>query len=220
MSTTNAMPMTVIEGEAQSTSFERFAGSCAILAGVAGFLYSLAFIVIARNAPAVGGLLSALFLLLGGLLSTAALVAVYHRLRETDAAFAFWALLLSLAGALGSAIHGGYDLANAINPPEANLPGLASLPSQIDPRGLLTFGVAGIGLFAIAWLIGRGRGLPRGLGYLGYLLAVLLVVIYLGRLIVLQATSPVIVVPALLAGFVINPIWYVWVGLVLWRGRS
>lgn len=146
--------------------------------------------------------------------------AAYYRLRETDTAFALWALLLSLFGALGSALHGGFDLANAINPPEANLANLASLPSQIDPRGLLTFGVAGVALFTIAWLIQRSGGWPRGLGYLGYLLAVLLVVIYLGRLIVLQATSPLILVPALLAGFLVNPLWYVWLGLALRRGRS
>ncbi len=42
-----------------STSFERFAGLCAILAGVVGFLYSVAFIVIARSAPRLGNLLNA-----------------------------------------------------------------------------------------------------------------------------------------------------------------
>jgi hypothetical protein len=193
-----------------SPSFERFAGLCAILAGVVGFLYSIAFILL-RNS-----LLSGLCLMLGGLLSTAALLAVYRWLRETDAEFALWGVLLGLAGAVGSAIHGGYDLANAINPP-ASLP--ADLPSQIDPRGLLTFGVAGVALVVVAWLMGRGEPFPKGLSYLGYLLAVLLIILYLGRLIVLQATSPVIVVPALLTGFLVNPAWYIWLGLVLWRGR-
>jgi hypothetical protein len=201
----------------QSTSFERFGGLCALLAGVVGFLYSVAFIVISRQAPELGGLLSALFLMLGGLLVSAALVAIYHRLRETDAAFALWALLLGLVGAVGATIHGGYDLANAIHPPASTN---ADLPNAIDPRGLLTFGVAGIGMFAIAWLIGRGGGFPKALGYLGYVLAILLIVIYLGRLIVLQATSPLIVVPALLTGFLVNPIWYIWVGIILWRRQS
>ena len=44
--------------------FEKFAGLCAILAGVAGFLYSAAFIVIARTAPNTGALLSAFCLTL------------------------------------------------------------------------------------------------------------------------------------------------------------
>lgn len=202
-----------------STSFDRFAGLCAMLAGVVGFLYAVAFIIISRNAPELGGLLSALFLLLGGLLSTAGLLAVYYRLRETEAVFAQWGLLLTLVGAIGSAIHGGYDLANALHPPASDLGALADLPSQVDPRGLLTFGVTGLGMLVIAWLMGRSGEFPRVLSYLGYVLAVLLLVLYLGRLIVLQATSPIIVVPALLAGFLVNPIWYIWVGLVLWRAQ-
>jgi len=203
-----------------STSFDRFAGLCAMLAGVVGFLYAVAFIIISRNAPELGGLLSALFLLLGGLLSTAGLLAVYYRLRETEAVFAQWGLLLTLVGAIGSAIHGGYDLANALHPPASDLGALADLPSQVDPRGLLTFGVTGLGMLVIAWLMGRSGEFPRVLSYLGYVLAVLLLVLYLGRLIVLQATSPIIVVPALLAGFLVNPIWYIWVGLVLWRAQQ
>ncbi len=195
---------------ARSTSFERFAGACAILAGASGFLYAVAFVVL-QNV-----LLSGLFLMLGGLLTTVALLAVYERLRETDASFALLALVLGIAGALGSAVHGGYDLANAVNPP-ASLP---DLPNPVDPRGLLTFGVAGIALFVVGWLIGRGGRFPRGLGYLAYVSAVLLLALYLGRLIVLDTTNPVILVPALLNGFLVNPIFYLWLGLALLRARA
>ena len=195
------------------TTYERFAGVCAILAGIAGFLYSVGFIIL-RNSLVYG-----LFQLLGGLLATAALVAVYNRLREVDAGFSLWAIVLGLVGALGSAIHGGYDLANAINPPASNVPALADLPSQIDPRGVLTFGVAGLSLVVIAWLLLRGGQFPRGLGYLGYLLGALFIILYLGRLVILNAASPAIVGPALLAGFIVNPVWYIWLGLVLRRGR-
>jgi hypothetical protein len=149
---------------AVSGTYERFAGLCAVLAGVFGFLYSVAFVILRSTS------LSALFLLLAGLVGTAALVAVYARLRETDVSFALWALLLGVVGAMGSVLHGGYDLANALNPPaSANL----DLPSQIDPRGML---------------------------------------------IVLDATSPLVLVPALVAGFVASPVWYMWLGLNLWRG--
>jgi hypothetical protein len=191
-----------------SLGYERFAGLCAVLAGLMGFLYSVAFVVLKSN------LLSALFLLLVGLLTTVVVVALYERLRTVDQSFALWALLLGLAGALGSAVHGGYDLSNALHPPAiAN----ADLPSQIDPRGLLTFGSAGLGLWVVAWLITRSSDLPKALGYLGYVAAALLIVLYLGRLIVLDATSLLIVVPALLAGFIVNPLWYIWLGLTLWR---
>ncbi len=197
----------------QSSSFERFAGLSAILAGIAGLLYSISFVVLKND------LLIALFLMLGGLFSTAALVAVYNRLKETDATFALWALLLSIAGAFGALIHGGYDLANAINPPGVNV-ALASLPSTVDPRGLLTFGVAGLSVFVMALLMARGGQFPRGLSYWGYLLAVLLVVLYLGRLIILDPKNPIVLVDALLSGFIVNPVWYVWLGVVLWGASS
>jgi hypothetical protein len=47
--------------------------------------------------------------------------------------------------------------------------------------------------------------------------AVLLILLYLARLIVLDATSLMIVVPALQAGFIVKPIFYVWLGLSLER---
>ncbi len=201
----------------KTTAFERFAGICAILAGIAGFLYSLAFIVIARSAPNTGVRLSALFLTLGGLLSAAALSGLYRRVREVEGGFALLALMLGVTAALGSALHGGYDLANALNPPDVNIPNLADLPSQVDPRGMLTFGVAGISLFIFAALINRSGQLPKSLGTLAYILAALLIIVYLGRLIILDATSLIIVIPAALTGFVINPIWYIWLGVALRR---
>jgi hypothetical protein len=197
----------------RSQAFERFGGLMAVLTGVAAFGYAVAFIIVRTN-----DVLTGLCLTLVGLLATAPLVALYGRLRESDGGFALWALLLGLAGAFGTAAHGAYDLANALNPPAtANM----TLPSQVDPRGFMTFGVAALALVTLSWLIRRGEaGLPRGLGLLGYLSAVLLAALYLGRLIVLDPTSPIILVPALLNGFVVGPAWYVWLGLGLRRAPA
>jgi hypothetical protein len=202
----------------QASIYESFAGLCAVLVGIGSFLYAIAFIilVIGERAPELGMLLSSLFLTLIGFFSTAALVAVYDRLRETDATFALLALLFGIAGALGSAVHGGYDLANAINPPAL---ASADLPSEIDPRGLLTFAASGIALFIVAWLIWKGRQFPIGLAYLGLVSALLLIILYLGRLIALDPTNPVVLVPALLNGFLVNPAWYIWLGVALWVTR-
>ena len=185
------------------TSFERFAGWSAVLAGISGFLYAISFIVLQNN------LLSALFLMLGGLFSIAALTGLYQRLRGTESGFALLGFLLTLSAALGSAIHGGYDLANALRPP-ASLN--SDLPNPIDPRGLLTFGVMGLGVFLVSWLMMQEERFPSGLAFLGYVSAVLMIVLYLGRLIILQATNLAIVIPALLEGFIVNPLWYVWLG--------
>jgi hypothetical protein len=213
--------MTTTKEGSQTSSFERFAGLCTILAGVVNFLYAISFVVIARSAPALGGLLSALFLLLSGLLITTTLTALYYRLRGVDTVFALWVLLLGFIGTLGAAIHGGYDLANAINRPSAVnadlAAALASLPSQVDPRGLTTFGIMGIALLVIAWLMRRSNEFPTNLTYLGYLLGILFIILYLARLIILDPANPLLLVPVLVTGFIVNPAWYIWLGLTLRR---
>jgi hypothetical protein len=195
----------------KSTSFDQLGGATAIVAGIVGFLYAVSFVVLQDQ------LLYSLFLTLLGMFAFAALIAVYYRVRDTDAAYALLALLFGLVGAAGTAIHGGYDLANAINPP-GNLPaGVADLPSQVDPRGLLVFGFTGIGLLVFAWLITRTASFPKSLGYLGYLSAILFIVLYVGRLIVLNPANPIILVPVLLDGFIVSPLFYLWLGVALRR---
>lgn len=198
-----------------SRSFERFAGCCAIVAGMLILLYSVSSIVIAPRTPNLATTLGAVLLLLGGLLNSAVIVAVCIRLQETDAVFAVWALLLGVVGALGSMVHGGYDLANALNPPASSS---IDLPNPIDPRGLLTFGLTGVVVLVIAWLIRRGGQFSYGLGYLGYLLGVLLIITYAGRLTAPGSTNPVILGSTLLAGFVVSPVWHIWIGVGLLRG--
>ncbi len=191
-----------------NTSFEKFAGWGAILAGVSGLLYSIAFVVLQDN------LLSALFLLLGGTLLHLSLDgSLSAPARDRKRVCLTWDFL-ALSAAIGSAIHGGYDLSTTLHPPT---PLNTDLPNPIDPRGLLTFGVAGLGLFLLSRIIAQEMAFPNGLAYLGYLSALLMVILYLGRLIILQATSPVIVIPALLEGFLVNPIWYIWLGLIFIR---
>lgn len=193
----------------QTRSFERFGGTAAILAGISAFLYAVSFIIL-RSAP-----LAALFLMLIGFLSTAALTALYYRLRAVDAPFALWALWLGVIGAVGTTLHGGYDLANYFNPPEGIPTNLIALPSQVDPRGLLTFGFVGISLFVFSWLMTHRTTLPAALGYLGYLSALLLMILYLGRLIVLNPSNPLVLIPAVLHGFIVGPLWYLWLGIKL-----
>jgi hypothetical protein len=212
-SQTSVNPTATSQG--QVSGVERFAGLCAMLAGISGFLYSISFVFL-KN-----GLLLALFLMLGGLLATVALTALYSRVRAVETTLAHLAWVLGMAGALGAAIHGGYDLANVINPPAPNFaPVIANLPSSIDPRGLLTFGVAGLGFFAFAWLMGRSDSFSSSMSYLTYALAILLVVLFIGRLIILDTRNPLIVVVASLSGFIVNPLWYLWLGASLSQGRK
>ena len=202
---------------ASSRSFDRSSGATAIVVGIGGFLYSVSFVIVARSSPDAGRFLSSLFLMLGGVLGIQVMAALYRRLRDVDAGFALAAFMFGFAGALGSAIHGAYDLANVLHPPTSPA---VDFPNAVDPRGVLTFGLAGIALIVFARLMTRGGGFPRGLGMLGYLSGILLVLIYLARLIILDATSPLVLAPAALEGFIVNPVWYVWLGMRFWRGSA
>ncbi|MEO8287656.1 MAG: hypothetical protein ABI670_14605 [Chloroflexota bacterium] len=199
--------------EAVSPSYERFAGSASLLAAAAGLLYSVAFVVLKDQ------LLYSLFLMLGGLFTTGVLVALYERVRSFSPSFALLALLLGIVGALGSAIHGGYDLSNAVNSPTSDPIAAANLPNELDPRGLLTFGLAGLSVLLFSWLISHVTYFPKNLGYLGYLLGVLMVVIYFVRLIILDPNaSPIIPAVLGITGVIVSPAWYAWLGLVFLRG--
>jgi hypothetical protein len=192
-----------------SASYRRFVGIAGLGAGVSGFLYAVAFVIVARSSPATGAELAGLFLLIASLFASAVFAGLYRELKDVDPGWALWAVLLGVGAMLAAAAHGGYDLANGLNPPG----GIASnLPSEVDPRGLMTFGVAGIAIFLFSWLAARGP-LPTPVAYVGYVSAVLVEVLYLGRLVILDATNPVIVVAALLAGFILSPLWYCWLGV-------
>ena len=215
-------PAAAGDASGEASAFLRVAGAAAVGAGISGFLYSVSFIglVLSGAAPEPGALVSSLALLLGAVLSIVAFGGLYRLLLETDAGFALLTLLLGATGAMGAAIHGGYDLALAIHPPAGELGAVADLPNPIDPRGLLTFGVSGLAVLLASWLIRRSGLLPRGIGLLGYLAGALLLVIYLGRLIILTPTHPLVAAPAAVAGFLVSPAWYIWLGVALRRVRA
>ena len=181
------------------------------LAAAAGFLYSVAFVVIARNNPALGNGLSGFFLLIGGVFGASALLGLYERLKPATGTYALWALVLGLGGAFAVTLHGGYDLAVAIHPPNQTI----NFPSPVDPRGLGTFGLTGLSLLAFSYLMQRDRSFPRGLVAIGYVSGVLLVLIYVSRLTILDASNLLVLAPAGIEGFIVNPAWYVWLGLAL-----
>jgi hypothetical protein len=196
------------------SSFARFGALCAVAAGLVGLGYSISFSLYLHSPSRGTAYVDSILLLAGGLISTATFVVVYERLRQTDTALALWGFLLALVGAFGAALHGGYDLANLANPPAA----LASdVPSSVDPRGLGTFALTGLALAVTGVLILRSGPLPRGLGYLAFLSAALLVFVYIGRLVILNPKSPGLLAAAVTVGYVVNPVWFVWLGLALRR---
>ena len=192
----------------KTPAYRHTAYPSAWLAAITGFLYSVLFVFV----PHATGVI-AFLLMVGGIFGASALLGLYERLRMSGGGYSAWALVFGLAGALAATLHGGYDLANAIHAPAQT----SDLPSPIDPRGLGTFGLAGIALLAFSFLLHRDPTFPTNLSYLGYLSGALLVLIYLARLTILSPTNPFVLVPAGLEGFIVNPAWYLWLGFVLKR---
>jgi hypothetical protein len=202
-----------------TADYDRLAGTAAILAGIGGFVYSIAFIggVVLGAAPGAGLFVASAALLVGGILTAIVVVAIHARVSGLAPQLAGLGVALALIGALGASVHGGYDLANVIHPPVSDVLAVNEVPNPIDPRGLLTFGVAGLGLLILAWLLRRSATVPTGLATLGIVVGALLLIVYLGRLIVLTPTNPLVAGPAALVGFVLSPAFYVWLGLSLRR---
>lgn len=202
-----------------ASAYERMAGAGAIVAGIGGIVYSIAFLggVVEGWAPQLGLTVASIALMVGGFLSVMVLVALYRRLLAGAAAVGLLGLMLVAVGATGAMVHGGYDLANTLNPPAVDVLPSAQLPSPIDPRGLLTFGLSGLGLLVLTWQSRRSVTLPSNITALGMAVGALLIVVYLGRLIILTPTNLVVAVPAAATGLILSPLFYILLGLELRR---
>ena len=192
-----------------SAIFQRFAGISAILVGVGGLVYGVLFATIVYGAGRPVALTWLGVGLVGALLALPVAVALYMRLRDTDRGFALLALLLGVVASLGQLENSGLTLAKEVG----DLVGESS-----DPAGHFRFGLLGVSLFIVGWLIVRGGALPKRLGYLAEVGGVLLVLTYVGRLTgVIDPATKLTTLPPLLYGVVVHPIFYVWLGRILRR---
>lgn len=190
------------------TPFSRVAGLCGMVAGLCGLLYLVAFLVLRDPSATVPSLI----LLIAGILETALLVGLYQRALAVDAGLALWGWLLAVAGAGGAAVHAGFDLSNNLHPPAMAY----AYPSAIDPRGLLTFGFAGLGTIVLSRLLLRGAIFSRGVAMLGIVSGVLLIALYVVYLVLLDPGNPLLVALIFATG-ILQPVWNLWIGQLLWR---
>ena len=193
------------------TPFRPFAANIAWAAAIGGVAYGLFFVIIENRGAA------AALLMVGGILTALLLSGLARSVEAVHEVGARWAALIGTIGAIGSAIHGGYDLANVIHPPDTNVLGLAGYPNSIDPRGLATFGLVGLSFLIVATLMARSDRYPAGLARVGQTLGIVMMVIYVGRLVILDPTNPIVRV-ALAAGVISNTVFLGWLGNVWRRG--
>ena len=88
----------------------------------------------------------------------------------------------------------------------------------IDIQGWLGYGAVGLWVLVISLLALRGNVLPRLLAYLGVAVAIayFLVVVTM----VFPDVRGIILIIAALGGILLAPLWYGWMGLVLYRNSS
>jgi hypothetical protein len=185
-------------------NFERFAGWSAVLTALTGLVFTVAFAIVVRDGTHAAKWISAGALLAGGIVGLAVWLALYHRLRDPEPQFAALLLIVGIASSIGAALHGAYDLGVLAHP----VGKVQDLPSSVDPRGLATFGLAGAALAGFGWLAVRTGRLPRFLSRLAVVDGGLLIVLYVGRLTVLDPHANLIKVVALLSGLVLTPVFY------------
>jgi hypothetical protein len=199
----------------QTIRFERVAGVAAAGAAAVAVFYAVTFAVFVKRGSDWAQWSSTTALALSGLVALPVLVAVYQRIRAVDEGCALVTLLVGAASAIGSSLHGAHDLAVLFNPPAGEL----ELPNATDPRGAATFALLAVTIALSSWLLAR-TGLPARFAALGYLAAALLVVVYVGRLTVLDPNTSWIAVAAALSGFLAVPAWYAWLARTFLRAAA
>jgi hypothetical protein len=186
------------------------------VAGAGAVIFTVLFIAIVQGASTkVAGLW--MFLLLSGeLLAVAVFIGLHEQLQPVDPSFALLALLLSVAGSIGGVVHGAAVLADIVKAPAPGTLGVSG--AEVDPRGILRYGVTGLALLLFAWLLWRDGRWPTGFTLLTALGGVLLVVIYIGRLTLwITPTNKPTLTPPVLYGGIVNPAWYFWLAALLRR---
>jgi len=197
----------------QSRNFDRFAAGMAYLSALIALAYSASFGYYVKRGDAWAQYTSSGLLMAGGLIGLPVLVALFQRVRHVDEGFALVGLLVAVAAAFGSVLHGAHDVAVFANPAQA--PGSPDYPSYTDPRGFATFALFGLGLIVLSALL-RGV-LSKTISTVGIVSGLLTIVVYIGRVTVLDPKRWWVAIAAFASGVVGVPLWNILVGRELAR---
>jgi hypothetical protein len=185
-------------------TFQRVGKWAAIKAAVASIVFTVTFALYVREGYHWAQWASAITLTILGILVVVVFVALHARMKAAEPELALLALIAGLTGGLGSMIHGAYDIAVLAKPVSEK----SNLPSQVDPRGFLTFAITGVAILLFSWLAIRTATLPRRVAQIGVVGGLLLVVVYFGRLIALDPNNNVIRIAAVVSGLLVVPAFY------------
>jgi hypothetical protein len=94
----------------------------------------------------------------------------------------------------------------------------ADYPNFTDPRGFSTFALFGLGMIVLA-AMSRGAGFPKPIPAVGAISGLLAVIVYIGRVTVLDPKRWWVAIAAVGAGVIGVPLWNALVGRALRQGQ-
>jgi hypothetical protein len=220
-------------------TFERVGAMSAALVAALSVLYAIAYLLITPSAqrgsnvdhfyrsylahPA-GLRMASICLMVSGLAVGVAVVALASRLTGSRQPGLTWATIVGVAAGLATAAHGlgdlvGVDkLAHRYAAGDSAIRAAATVshlnPSAVDPRGLATFGAAGLVVLVLSLSLRSAR---RGLGSFGIMLGADLLLLFVASALSLNAA---VLVTGGLASVVLGPIWWSGVARLLWASPA
>ena len=187
-------------------TFARRAAMAAYLVAALSISYAVVYLGFASRNPddRSANALAYALIAAGALAASVATVGMSERAGASNAR---WLAAFGVGYALLSAAHGVYDAIQAGS-------GAALAISTTDPRGLATFGLAGVWMLVLG-LGARGtKSLPSTLAAIAVVGGVDLILLFFAT--VAQST-PVILVTGGLASVILGPAFWIWSGRILSR---
>src|SRR2546430_5249373 len=187
-------------------AFSRRAGFQAYLIAAFSLVYAVVFLGFVRNHPENTQAAALAWALIAGA-GLAATITTTSAAARIGGDARWWLTALGVGYGLLSAAHGTFA-AVAVEQGIA-----ASDLSPTDPRGLATFGLAGLWAFTLGLETVSGNGsLPRNLGWLAVICGIDLIVLYVATIAALEG---LILVSGGLASVILVPVFWIWTGRVL-----
>ena len=226
------------ESPGGSPGLARTAAVAGAVVGLLSLVYAVFYLFVAPSAQRKGDVdafftsylahptglrVASLCLFVSGLLTTV----VYAALHATPGTLApsprTWILALGVVSGVATTVHGLADLvdtdklAHTYGSGDAATRAAAAVAhatiSQVDPRGLATFGIVGLVVFAFSRHV---RQRSRFVGLLGQILGVDMVLLFASS--AFAATVPILITGGL-ASVILGPAWWLSVARLLHRER-
>jgi hypothetical protein len=187
-------------------AFSRRAGFQAYLIAAFSLVYAVVFLGFVRNHPENTQAAALAWALIAGA-GLAATITTTSAASRIGGDARWWLTAIGVGYGLLSAAHGTFE-AIAI---EQNV--ILPAISPTDPRGLATFGLAGLWAFTLGLETVAGNGvLPRNLGWLAIVAGFDLIVLFFATV---AAYEGLILVSGGLASVILVPAFWIWTGRVL-----